>query len=171
MNKKGQVISIIVFVAIIMGILILAPFIMKTINTIVTPFGNALNSTSTEATATVFHVRDKAIGLMDYVILSMFLLNVVILFISAFMVDVHPAFVVLYIIGIFFLVILAFPMLDIVKSIWGDNNFTLEASQLPVTQFIVNNFAIVMLAIVVLSGVVMYAKFKLTGSSMGGSGY
>ena len=168
MNSKGQVASIIVFFAIVIGIFILSIILLKVTNTILTPFQANIGNMSAKAGADVSYIQNKFVTWWDWVIILVFLLNALLLFVSVFLVDVHPAFLFLYILAVLFLMIFGSVAQTAVEKIWTQPDFATEAGQMPLTQYLINNLGIVILIIIVLSGILMYAKIKYFTGTGGG---
>jgi hypothetical protein len=170
MNKKAQVQSIIYFTFIIMALIVIGLIVMFIINIPLTKFSSAIGNVSSKAGTNVSGINTKVGSIWDYVIMSLFMLNVIILLISSFLVDTHPLFIFLYIIAVFLLIIFAPNVLVSVEKIWNNPQFATTSALLPMTAFLKDNFIAVLLGIVVLSGVIMYAKFKMFGNTgIGGS--
>lgn len=173
-NKRGQVESIIIFFFLVIAIFIASIIVLRLTNTIITPFSQMLNNTgmpgSQQASAVVSNVQTRFAGVWDWVVVLLFLFNVLILFISAFLIDIHPAFAIIYIIAVIFLFVFGNSMLYVLDNVWNTFASDLEASQTPLQQFIINNFNVIMLGIVFLTGLIAYAKFKFfSGMGTGGN--
>jgi len=172
-NKKSQVESIIIFFGIVIAIFITSIIILRITNEIMTPFSNQLKNMSSEgvqAGTEVASVQNKFASIWDWVIILLFLFNIILLFISAFLVDIHPAFLIVYIIAIIFLVIFGNSFAYVIDSVWDKMGTSVETAQTPMQQFIINNFNIIMLGIIALSGIIMYAKFRMfSGQGTGGN--
>lgn len=166
MNFKGQIeIPIITFTAVIIGLIILAPFVLKISNSILTPFGNAIGNVTEQAGTNVNFVKETFVNFWDFVLLCTFLINVVLLLVSAFLINTHPVFLILYIIFGMFLFSFAPSVLDVVDKIYDDPNFALEVSQLPIMDFFREYFGFILLGIFFISGIIMYAKLGLGGGN------
>ncbi len=160
-SKKGQIeIPMITFTVVIVGLLIMAPFIMKTVNSTLGPFGNAVGNVTPQAATNVAFVKETFVNFWDFVVLMVFLLNIILILISAFLVDTHPVFLILYIIFGIFLFSLAPAVLDVLDKIYDDPNFALEVSQLPIMDFLRDYLGLIILGIFIISGIIMYAKFR-----------
>lgn len=169
-NKKGQAQSIIIFFVLIIGIFIASIIILRLTNSILTPFQNSIGNFSAPAGVAVGVVHDKFTQWWDYAIVLLFFLNVILLFVSSFLVDIHPAFIILYILSVIFLFIFGNYGLYALDSIWDIMGTSVETSQTPLQQFILNNFQIIMMGVVILSGILMYAKFKFFSNTGAGGG-
>lgn len=168
-NKKGVVLSIVAFFVIVLSVFILAVLLMSLVNTVLTPFREQIRPLSNASAETVGTIQDKFTAVWDWSIALLFLLNVVLLFFSAFMVDIHPAFLVLYVIAVMFLIMFGGTMVGALDALYnptgvfGTGNITVGGnaiSNMPLTAWFLNNFTLVILGIIILSGVIMYGKFK-----------
>lgn len=162
MNKKGQGLfgGFIVFAAIVIGLLVLSPFLLKIWNTAIPAFGSAVGNQSVEAGQAVNYVRQTTIGWWDSVVLFMFFILMILLVVSSFLIDVHPFFTIFYIvIGILFFAFApaVSPLLD---QIYENPNFALEISQTPGLAFIAANFWQVILGIYIFTGLVIFVKVR-----------
>jgi len=164
-GKKGQF-GIITFVGLMFVLLFLAPFVVKIVRSSVGGFSDAITPINAEAGANVDFVEDTFINMWDWVIFLVFSLNVLLLLISSFFIDTHPAFVIVYIMTMFFVMTFAPAMLDALEAVYYDDAMVAmddghqAGALLPTTEFLINNFGTVILGIIVLSGIIMYAKFK-----------
>lgn len=169
-NKKAQAESIIILFLLIIGILAASIIILRMTNSIITPFAQQINNTSPVAGEAVAFAQSKFVSVWDWIIVLVLLINVIFLFISAFLIDIHPAFVIVYIFAGIFLFIFGNFALGALDAIWGGVGTATETAQTPLEQFIINNFQMIMLGIYVLSGIIMYAKIKLfSGQGTGGN--
>lgn len=163
LNKRGQALSIIAFFAVIVAIFIVSIVIITMTNKVISPFQDTISNISTTAANNVGYIKDSVNTWWDYAVVLIFFLNTIMLFYSAFMVDVHPAFLVLYILALAFLFIFGTTALGTVQQIWGTDAMAEGLGYMDITYWLLNNFTIVLLGIAILSGIVMYAKFKLGG--------
>lgn len=159
MNKKAQIeIPVITLVAVIIALLILGPTILKLVNTILTPVSNSLGNISETAGDSVSSIKNSFINFWDWVLVIGFLVNVVLLLISAFLVATHPVFLVLYIIFGFVMFLFAPELLQIVDKFYSDPNFATEISKIPMMDFIRSYFGVILLAIFFISGIIIFAR-------------
>ena len=163
MNKKAQF-GIITFVAVFLVLLFLAPFVVKIVRSSVGGFSDSLATVNADAAATVDGIETTFLNLWDWVILLGFAFNVILLLISSFFIDTQPAFVIVYVLTMFFVMAFAPSVLDSLETTYdalGDAATGHDSgAYLPATEFLIDNFGGVMLSIIVLSGIIMYAKFK-----------
>lgn len=169
-KKKAQAQSIIILFVLVVGIFIVSIIILRLTNSILTPFQNQIGNFSAPAGVVVGEVHDSFAKWFDYAVVLLFFLNVILLFVSSFLIDVHPAFVIIYIISIIFLFIFGNYGLYALDSIWGMLGTAQETAQTPVQRFILNHFQMIMMGVIILSGILMYAKMKYFGNSGAGGG-
>jgi uncharacterized membrane protein YfcA len=167
-NKKGQALSIIYFFAIMIAVFIVSFVMMIMVDRIVTPFQSGVGNVSSNAGSVVSHIKSSFVTWWDWAIMILLFANIIVIFMSAFFIDIHPSFFLIYIFACLFLVIFGYTMLSSLQEIQDKLESQLTSgtwlSIMPMTNWVVNNFNIVMLGIIVLSGIVMYAKFKYFGS-------
>ena len=89
-QKKSQA-DIIVLVGVLVSLMILAPVMLKIFNSIVTETIPLMNQSSTEAGAAMTKIEGTFTTFWDYLIVTAMFISVIMLFISAFMVDTHPS--------------------------------------------------------------------------------
>ena len=167
MNKLGQQ-NIIGFIAVVLGILILAPIMFHIVNQTLTPFENSLNATNQEAGDRVGFIHDTFINFWDYVIAIAFLVNVIALLVFAFLVDSHPLFSIAYMISLIFTFMFSHYVVKPISIILGMEQFATEVGSLPIVNFIVLRFDLILLGIAILTGIIMYSRFRKNGGSGGG---
>lgn len=161
-NKKGQLeYPIITFIIVVIAIIFLGPFMLKIIKDVTTPFADAVGNQTDEAGQNVRFVRDTFVNFWDWVLIIAFLINIILLFISAFLVDTHPAFLILYILFAVFTMIFAPMILESVNQIYDSAEFVDEVAQIPMLDFLRTYFGLIIIGIIFISGVIMYGKYKL----------
>ena len=167
MKKDGQVISIVAFFAITLSVFVVAFLLVSFTNTILSPVGTQLGNMSDTAGTAVTSVSDSFNTWFDVFIIVLFFLNVIILMISAFMVDVHPLFLIVYVMSAFLLMMFGGNMMSSINILWSDTgSFSNAIEHMPLTVWMLDHFTLVILSIIIISGIVMYSKFRY-GSSGG----
>jgi hypothetical protein len=169
-NKKAQMeFGPAVVVAIIIGLILLAPIMIRIIGTVTGTFFGQMNSTAPEAVAEANTAVDVVYNFFDYLIIIGMFVNVIMLFISSWFIDTNPMFILLYIMFAFIFFLFVPNLIDAVDMVWnkmddvgeqdtwGDNNLNLTF-----TDFIRRNMMVFTLIIIFMTGIIMYAKFKLT---------
>lgn len=161
LNKKGQLpTALVTFVIIIFGLILIAPFMLKIFNSFVTPFGASVGNITGEAGESVAHITSTFTGFWDFVLIFGFLINVILLFITSFLVDTHPAWLIIYIIFAIILLIFAPEALRVMEVIYDSPEFALEVSQLSMMDFIREYFGLILVAIYFITGIIIYTKFR-----------
>lgn len=187
MNKRGQIVAIIGFVLVIILLVFLAPFIMKIVLTPTQKFAEAIGTvdTTNKSVEGITTITGTFTRMFDWVILAFFIINMIVLIASAFLIQVHPAFLVIYILAVGFLVIFGSQVTDILKEFYNItpevaalcNDGTISGTQcigssfvgsealqyLPLTKFLVDYFWQIIMGIVFITGIIMYGKLKAGG--------
>jgi hypothetical protein len=167
-NKKAQVeFSPAVIIVVIIGLLILAPIMLRIVGTVTGTFFTQMNSSAPNAVAEADSAVDKVYNFFDYLIIIAIFINVIMLFVSAWFIDTNPVFIILYIMFAFIFILILPNMLDAVDKVWermDDVEDTWHEGDLPLTftDWIRQNLVLFCVIIIGLTGVITYAKFKLT---------
>lgn len=164
-KKKGQMdFPIITFAIVLIGLILLAPIILKITRGTITPFGNALGNMTDiggeVAKENTLHVLGVFVKFWDGVIMLAFLLAVILLFVSAFLIDVNPFFMILYIFMLFLTLIFAPTILDTVDRIYEAPAYAEEVALVPFMDFLRLNFGVVLTVIGILTMIIIYAKIR-----------
>jgi len=160
MNKIGQI-GIVSLVGVIIAMLFLAPILLKIVTTTTGEFSDALNSTDSGAADTVSSITTTYTNLWDWVLIIIFTLNVILLLVSSFFIDTHPAFILVFILLGFFLLAFAPNILDAVDQVYNSAYYAGDVNAyLPFMDFVRTNFGGIVLGILILCGIIIYGKFK-----------
>jgi len=164
-NKKGQIdFPIVTFAIIVLGLIIISPVVLKVVRSTLTPTASALNNMTGQggelASTNVNYVLGIFVNFWDGVIIFMFLFSIILLFISSFMIDSHPLFMVVYILILFLTVVFAPEILGAIDRIYEANAFATEIPLIPFIDFIRLNFGIILTAIGILTMIIIYAKLR-----------
>lgn len=179
-NKKGQVEGILTFTVIVLTLLFLAPILFKITLTPLDKFTTSMmtvDSTNKSIESSSF-IRGKFTGMMDWVIMAIFIFSIALLLISSFLIDIHPAFFVIYLIASFCIIAFAPSVMTSLDFFYGNagttasSNFVLDENgvnfveeYLPMTNWAYNNFGLIITGIFILSGAIMYGKYKFSSNS------
>jgi len=162
MNKRG-ISDVIVFVGVAVALLLLAPILLKITNEVLDPLESQLGNISSAAGEGVATVHDSFVTFWDWLIAIAFLVDVILLFVFAFMAGPHPIFALFYLIGSVITLMFAKYIAAPVSTIFGMSEFDTEVLQLPIVNFIVTRFDIIILGIIIVTGIIMYSSFKREG--------
>lgn len=163
MNKKGQLdYQVVSFIVIAVALFLMAPFVLKINRELTTPLQDTLGSQSQQANQSIGAVSSTLTNFWDFVIVFVFFVNIILIFITAFLVDVHPIFLVVFVVLSIFTLMFAPELFDMLDTIYGSSQFTADVANLPMTYYLYNNFALILLSVMILSGVIMYGKYRLT---------
>lgn len=165
LNKKGSLdFPIIMFIIAVVMLLLVGPIVLKIVNGTLTPFADALNNTGVAggdlAKENVTHVKTTFINFWDGVLLVGFLIVILMLFMSAFLIDSSPFFIVLYIIMFFLTILFAPSIVGVVDGIYDSGVYVEEVAMLGFLDFIRLNFGIILTIIGVITMVIIYAKLR-----------
>jgi len=164
-KKKGQMdFPIISFAIVLIGLILLAPIILKITRGTITPFGNALGNMTDiggdVAQANTVYILGVFVNFWDGILMFAFLLAVILLFVSAFLIDVNPFFMILYIIMLFLTLVFAPSILGAVDRIYDTAEYAEEVALVPFMDFLRLNFGIVLTVIGILTMIIIYAKVR-----------
>lgn len=166
-NKKGQLdYPIITFVVIVFGLILLAPIILKIFISVRDPVANALGNASEASGAkeNFNTVINTGINLWDKVIAFSFILAVLLLFVSAFLIDSHPFFVILYIFISFMLILFAPDIVGTLDNIYNSTTFSTEVASLSFIDSVRTHFAVILIGVMLMTGIIIYGKVALFSS-------
>ena len=163
--KKGQIdFPVIMFAIILIGLIIIAPVVLKVVRSTITPFSASLGNMSglggEMAETNVNYVLGVFVNFWDGVLMFGFLIAVILLFISAFLIDANPFFMVLYIFLLFLTILFAPDILGAVDRIYEANAYAEEVALVPFMDFLRLNFGLVITGIGILTMIIIYAKIR-----------
>lgn len=161
MSSRGQV-GIVAMLGVMIVLIALAPILLNIVSSVLGGFSDSIDNIDPNAGAKMDAGVDKFTNLWDYVIMTIFAINVLLLFISAFFIDTNPIFVVLYIFVGFLMFMFAPYVVDVADAIWDTPRYITDGTinELSMTGFLLDNFTAVLLALFILTGIIMYAKIK-----------
>jgi len=161
-NQKGQT-EIITWISVVVGLLILAPIMLFTINEVLDPLQTQLNATTPAAGEGVATIHNSFVSFWDWLIAIAFLVNILLLFVFSFLAGPHPIFALFYMISAIITLMFAKYIVAPIETIFGMSTFSTEVLQLPITNFIVNTFDIILLGVIIVTGIIMYSSFRREG--------
>lgn len=169
-KSKGQIeFSLVAFIGIIVMLIVVAPILLKVVKTANQGVSNALGNVTggEEGAGSMEHITGVFVTFWDWVIMICFLLSVVLLLLSAFLVDTHPAWIVVYILFGFLMFLLVPAIQDTMDKIYDTSQLSTEVSSLPMTDFVRDNLWVICLGVFFISGIIIYAKIRAGGNSFG----
>jgi len=169
MNKKGQFeYPLLTFAIIIIGLLIFAPIMLKVFTSFSTPFSNSLGNITGggEVAQEGFEkVTTTLITFWDKVIIAVFVLSVLTLFVSAFFIDAHPFFIIIYIFLNFMLILFAPNIITAVDHIYESSAYATEVGMLTFMDSLRSNFTLYLIGIMIITGIIIYGKLAFFGGN------
>lgn len=171
-NKKGQFdFPIITFAIIVLGLIFLAPIILKFVNSSLNSYEEGLKqvpgANESGAVSSVQNIHGTFVGFWDGVLIIAFLISLILLFISAFLIDTSVVFVILYILALFFTVVFAPNILEAINKVYDNVLFAGEVASIPFMDFLRLNFGLVITVIGILTMIIIYAKVRFFPSQNG----
>lgn len=168
--KKAQLDNpMILFAVMIIALLILAPVVLKIMRSIQEPMSNSFGNVSGQAgvlAQTNFNkVMSTGINFWDKVVISAFIFLVLMLLVSAFLVDAHPFFIILYIFLNFMLILFAPNIISAVDHIYDSSTFAEETALLSFMDALRNHYVGFLVGMFVLTGIIIYGKLFLLGGN------
>ena len=161
--KRGQTslaIPIITFALIVIILLFAAPFFLKIFNSVVNPLQPILGNQSSAAGDAVGSISSSFTKWWDILIVMAFLANILIFLISAFLIDTHPAFALVFLLAGFFTIIFAPMIMDAVTQIWELPAFATESGQLPITNFLREYYGAIVTGVMMIGGIILYSRIR-----------
>lgn len=161
----------ITFVQIVIGLLLFGIIFLKIILSIQTGVSNSTQNLTGDANASWNAVMTPLSTMWDKVIVFAFITATLLLFVSAFFIDTHPVWVILYIISNFILVLFLSNILGIVDYIFESSSFATEQSMLPYLDSLRSHSMAWLIGIMVLGGIIIYGKFSMSNNQPSGGGF
>lgn len=169
--------------AIIVGVvlLLMAPILLHITTTITSSIGNATSAyggahgTNTSITDTTDYINSVLFNFWDFMTVIFFFVSILFLFISAYFVNMHPMFLIFYIISAIVIVLLlpgmqtmlneAYGYLDVLNTTVGNNSYLghTTITNMPMTMWVMQHLVTIGLVTIVLSGIIMYGKLSRAG--------
>jgi hypothetical protein len=103
-------------------------------------------------------VLDTGINFWDEVMIFTLFVGVIILFVSAFLIDAHPFFVIVYIMFSFITILIAPSALESIGSIYDKSYFSTEVTKLVYFDFIRQNVGLFLVILMCLTGIIIFGK-------------
>lgn len=170
-SKKAQIdFPIVGLIVVAVFLMITAPFILKMFTSLQSSLSPAFGNVSGGEIAqqNVNYVFSTGINFMDKVVVFLFFSAVLLMLISAFFIDAHPLFVVLYIFLAFITVMFVPDIMNAVDNIYNSSTFASEVGYLTFTIALKDHFMAFLIGIIFLTGVIIYGKIAFFPSSGGG---
>ena len=163
MNKRAQIdYPIVTWIVIVFSLFLLAPIMLKIFNSIQDPISVQLGNLSGPAQNNFNGVMNTAVNMWDKVILMAFIFSTLLLFISAFLIDSHPFWLILYIVISFFVIIFAPDIIASLDAIYNSGDFAAESANLVFINTLRTNFGIILTGIMLITGIIIYGKIAFT---------
>ena len=174
-NRSGQLdFPIATLMIFVFGLIIFAPMALKVFNSVRVPISDGLANVSNGgavASANFDAVMTPLVNFWDEVIIFVFVLSIILMIVSSFMIDTHPVWIILYIVVWFILIVFAPNIVSAASAIYDSSQFTSEVALLPLTNALRLHFVEVMVGMGLLSGIIIFGKVGFGGGiGSGGNG-
>lgn len=168
MNKRGQLDNpLVIFAVIVIGLLLVAPIVLKIMRSVQAPvsasLGNITGAGGQIAQTNFNAVIVTGINFWDKIVVALFILSVLLLLVSAFLVDAHPFFIVLYIFMNMMLILFAPNIIQAVDNIYDSPLFAEETAMLSFMNTIRVHYAEFLVGMMVITGIIIYGKIAFFG--------
>lgn len=171
MNKRGQVQDVIYFAGLAVATLIVGVVIYFLFSTMLTRTATAISPIDNVSATALTYGNTTLTNFWDIILVIFLFFNVLLLFFSAFLIDIHPAFLVVYIIGAFVLVLLMPTFQTIIGKFYDAPTFSASASAMPSSVWFYNNFQVIVLAIIFITAIILFAKWKFGSGGQSSNPY
>lgn len=165
MNKKAQIDNpMVIFAMIVIGLLMIAPIGLKIMREVQAPVSASLGNLSNggEVAQTNFNaVIVTGINFWDKVVIAAFIVSILLLFVSAFLIDANPFFIILYIFLNFMLILFAPNIISAVDKIYDSPQFVEETALLIFMDTLRTHYAEFLVGMMLVTGLIIYGKMAL----------
>lgn len=173
-NKKAQADApIITFIVIAFSLFLLAPIVLKIANTtqstVSSSLGNMTNNGGQTAQTNFNSAITPLINFWDKIVVFAFFVSVILLFISGFFIDTNPAFIIVFIVLCFGVIIYAPDIMNSLNNIYNSQSFATESAQLSFIGYLINHFGEILVGLMIVLGIIIYGKVAIFPSQTGGT--
>lgn len=172
-EKKGQLDNPIILLAfLVVGLIILAPIVLKLFTTINAGVGAGIGNVTSggEIGRQNFSiVMETGINFWDKIIITMFIVLILTLFVSAFFIDANPFFIILYIVSCLVLILMAPTIISVADKIYESSSYSAEVASLAFMNTLRIHYAEFLVGLMVITGIIIYGKIAFMRGN-GGNG-
>jgi hypothetical protein len=154
-----------VAMAIIVGImlLILAPIFLNIMGTISDKMGDA--SGDVQANQTAHYIKDQYNNFWDFITIAFFFINIIVLFLTAFFVNMNPIFFIVYIFFAIMLMLLVPGLQDLSNRVYNMSMFAGDITHLPYSNWLQAHLWLIALIVIAVTAIIMYGKIRGRGGA------
>lgn len=165
-NKKGQGVIWVLLVFAIIGItiIIIAPFYLRIMNQMKATVSPVLRNMSAngvvggnQAANDFDNIMGRSISIWDEAMILLFVINLLILFISAFFMDTSPIWIIMYILSSVFVIALMPQITSSLDNLYY-NVLAPEGQQLVYLDFIRVHYGLFLVGTMLMTMIIMFAK-------------
>ena len=160
--RKGQTDLIMVIVVGVI-LLLMAPILLHILGTITDKMGNAVGDATANQTA--HYISGTVTNFWDFLVVIFFFINIIVLFLTAFFVDMNQIFFIVYIFFAILLMLLVPGLQDLSDRVYNTTMFAGEVSKLPMSSFLQSHLWVIALAVIAITAIIMYGKIRKAGGT------
>lgn len=167
MNKKAQLdFPLITFIILVVSLIIMAPIMLKIFISIKTPWNSAMQNIpgGNLSNENFNKVIDTGINFWDEITIAVFAFAVILMLVSAFLIDAHPFWVILYIIIALFTLLFAPSIIEAANNIYTSSSFATETVYLNFLDTIRVHFGEIIVGLYIITGIIIFGKIALSRS-------
>lgn len=163
MNKRGDISTILILIAILLALAVSSIIFVKVFDEVSTKL-KAVDGLSNNTINTITVAQTQAPKLLDFFIFFTLIAFFIGLIISSIYIDVNPAVLIVFIIGIVIAIVIAGQVTNIFNLFSTQPELASTMVGFPLTSMILgNNFPIIILVIGVVVVVILYGKSRRQG--------
>ena len=176
-KKNAQIdMPVISFAIVIIFLVIMGPIMLKIYKETTTPLKNMFNDTSGSVYSANAYNAMQTIDttwtkFWDFIIIMAFVINLILIVISAFLVESNPVFFVIFMVLSAITFMIVPNMIDAADKLWTSPQFSNTSSEtsdivlhMPFTNYLRTSFGKLLLLVTIVSGILMFSKtFRIGG--------
>jgi hypothetical protein len=159
MNKKGDIQDLIMIAVFIVGFAMAGIIAYKFFGDFTEKVADT-GTFSDDAMTTMNETQARMPPVFDGGLLVVFVLATLVMLISAWFVDVHPAIFIMAFIIVVAIIIIAGAMSNAYQEFTQQDALLNESAEFPMTNFMINNLPVIILIIGIALTIVLFAKFR-----------
>jgi len=169
-NKKSQLeFPVVAFMTSVLVLLLTGVFISSLVHNTLPSLATQVQNLSTPAYNSVTRMNNTFVSFFDFALLFLFLICIIIMVVTSFLVDTHPIFLAVYVVFLFFTFFFMSPIQNLLDKVYESSQFVTETSQIPIMNFLRLHFALIIFGIAIICGIIVYAKLKGASGNGGGA--
>lgn len=158
-NKRGDAMSILIFLAIAFGAIVTLIFMTKVFNDVTTVFKNTtVVQNDTKALTQINKVSNSFVPLMGNAFLFLFFASIFGIIISSLFINTHPGFFIIFLIVIIVTIVLAGILSNVINEFGSNPALSSTYALYPAVQAIVNNLPLIILVTSAIVAIILFSR-------------